>query len=117
MKHDPLLIELYRLNAEQLGRRFRPLQRAEPVGYASTDFGNVSHYVPAIIPTLDIGSGTVGNHEPEFADLAVSLTADKALLDGAVALAWTGIDAATDRAVRSALVGAAGRRDRIETSA
>ena len=104
MKHDPRLAEIYRANAESLGRRFRPLQRNESAGYASTDFGNVSHRVPAIIPTLDIGSGDVGNHDPGFADHAVTVVADRAMLDGAIALAWTGIDAATDPAVRSALL-------------
>ncbi|TFV59846.1 M20 family peptidase [Geodermatophilus sp. DF01-2] len=103
MKHDPLLMELYRVNAENLGRRFRPLQRGDSAGYASTDFGNVSHHVPAIIPTVDIGSGAIGNHEPEFADCAVTPTADKALLDGAVAMAWTVIDTAADAVVRTAL--------------
>jgi amidohydrolase len=117
MRHDQRLAELYRGNAESLGRRFRPLQRNEATGYASTDFGNVSHRLPAIIPTLDIGSGDVGNHEPGFADFAVTPTADRAMLDGAVALAWTAIDAATDPVVRAALgKAAAGGRDRIETS-
>jgi amidohydrolase len=120
MRHDPLLLELYQRNAETLGRRFRPLERGESAGYASTDFGNVSHHVPAIIPTLDIGSGDVGNHEPGFADCAVAPAADRALLDGATALAWTAIDAATDGSARAALLrgkdGAGPRRDRIETS-
>jgi amidohydrolase len=110
MRHDELLMELYRVNAEALGRRFRPLQRGDSAGYASTDFGNVSHHVPAIIPTLDIGSGDIGNHEPEFADLAVTPTADQAMLDGAIAMAWTGIDTATDAVVRNALSSARAAR-------
>jgi amidohydrolase len=106
MKHDPQLAELYRANAEALGRQFRPLQRNESAGYASTDFGNVSHLVPSIIPTLDIGSGEVGNHEPGFADHAVTPAADRAMLDGAVAMAWTAIDACLDQQVRTALTSA-----------
>jgi amidohydrolase len=96
MIHDRYLAEIYQRNAEALGRRFRPLEPGESTGYASTDFGNVSHVVPAIIPTLDVGSGGVGNHEPEFAAFCARSEADQALLDGAIAMAWTAIDVVLD---------------------
>ena len=48
------------------------------------------------------------NHQPEFAAHCVMPAADQALYDGAVALAWTAIDAATDEALRTRLLTQAG---------
>ncbi|MGH8975420.1 MAG: amidohydrolase, partial [Acidimicrobiia bacterium] len=41
---------------------------------------------------------------PEFAAHCATEAADRALYDGAVALAWTAIDAATDEPLRSRLL-------------
>jgi hypothetical protein len=49
----------------------------------------------------------VSNHQPEFAAFCATPTADKAMRDGAVAMAWTCIDAATDAGVRARLLAAA----------
>ena len=62
---------------------------------ASTDMGNVSQVVPAIHPYIGIGSLPAVNHQREFAAHCVGVAADRALLDGATALAWTAIDRAT----------------------
>jgi hypothetical protein len=43
------------------------------------------------------------NHQPEFAAATVTPTGDKAILDGALALAWTAIDAAADSDLRNRL--------------
>lgn len=59
-----------------------------------TDMGNVSHAVRAIHPMLGLGDGTVTPHDPAFADLVVTAEADAALLDAAVAMAWTALDLA-----------------------
>ena len=70
---------------------------------SSTDMGNVSSVIPSIHPYIGIGSGPVVNHQPEFADHAVSPEADRALLRACTALARTVIDVAGDPDDRSAL--------------
>ncbi|MEV5959034.1 M20 family metallopeptidase [Streptomyces sp. NPDC051987] len=82
----------YRLNALALGREFAPSGQAARMNRASTDMGNVSQVVPAIHPYIGIGSLPATNHQHEFAAFCVGAQAQQALLDGAVALAWTGID-------------------------
>jgi hypothetical protein len=72
----------------------------------STDMGNVSYAVPSIHPIIGIDSTPAVNHQPEFTAAAASPAADDAILDGAIALAWTAIDAATDEEVRGRLLGA-----------
>lgn len=103
MRHDADLTGLYRRNAEELGRSFEGAGRVE-FNRFSTDAGNVSRIIPAIHPIIGIGSGSAVNHQPEFAAACVSEAADRAVLDGAVALAWTAIDAARDERIRSRLL-------------
>jgi hypothetical protein len=65
---------------------------------------NVSLAVPTIHPLIEIESGGAVNHQREFAAACVTASADKAVRDGAVALAWTAIDAASDPALRGRLL-------------
>ena len=99
MVHDTAMAMLYRRNAEAIGRTF-----AESGPAASTDMGNVSLALPSIQPFIGINSLPAVNHQPEFAAHCVTPDADKALLDGALALAWTAIDVATDEALRASLM-------------
>ncbi|CAN5804133.1 M20 family metallopeptidase [soil metagenome] len=101
MIHDPDLTRLYAANAEALGRAF-----GGPGDFNrfSTDQGNVSYAVPAIHPILGIESGEAVNHQPEFAAATVAPAADRAIFDGALALAWTAIDVAQDEALRERLI-------------
>ncbi|GAA1217014.1 M20 family metallopeptidase [Prauserella alba] len=89
---DETALAAYRANAVELGREFAPDGTAARMNRASTDMGNVSQVVPAIHPYLGIGSLPAINHQREFAAYCVGGTAERALLDGAIALAWTGID-------------------------
>lgn len=104
LRSDPDLRAAYRRNAEALGRRFPddegPYQRAA----GSTDMGNVSLALPSIHPTIGIDSLPAVNHQPEFAAACVTPAAERALLDGAVALAWTAVDAASDEPLRTRLL-------------
>ncbi len=102
--------DLYRRNAEELGRHFPDLGPFADKIAGSTDMANISLALPTIHPMLGLGTFPVSNHQPEFAAFCATETADKALLDGAIALAWTGIDAAVDQAVRTALVSARNSR-------
>jgi len=99
MEHDPELVARYRANAETLGRTF--VDDASMT--ISTDMGNVSLAVPSIHPMLRIESGGAVNHQPEFAAACVNASADRAVLDGAIAMAWTAIDVASGPA-RDALL-------------
>jgi amidohydrolase len=107
MRHHPALSIYYRQNAEALGRSFDPPEGDTPpleMTRFSTDMGNVSYAVPAIHPILGIDSSPAVNHQPEFTAATVTPTADQAIFDGAVALAWTAIDAATDPDLRGRLI-------------
>ncbi|MFJ4187136.1 amidohydrolase [Kitasatospora sp. NPDC089509] len=90
MRSDPALLAHWRANAAALGRP-EPVERGP---FACTDMGNVSHAVPSIHPVLDITGGACAPHEAAFAEAAVGAEAERALLDGAVAMAWTAADLA-----------------------
>ena len=94
MRHDHELSALYQRNAEALGRRFID---SSDRGAGSTDMGNVSLALPSIHPTIGIDCLPAVNHQPEFTAKCATPAADQAVVDGAVAMAWTAIDAAADR--------------------
>lgn len=98
LRSDPILKELYRRNGELVGRNV--LSDVAPALRASTDLGNVSQRIPTIHPLIGIDAGGSSNHQPEFARACASPSADQAVIDGALMLVWTVIDAATDGAVR-----------------
>jgi len=103
MRHDVELAGLYQTNATALGRRFAGsggLGRAS----ASTDMANVSLAVPTIHPMLGLDCLPASNHQPEFTAACATPVADRAVLDGAAAMAWTCVDAATDPTVRERLL-------------
>jgi amidohydrolase len=106
MHHDHELAAVYRRNAEALGRRFdeRPDR-----GAGSTDMGNVSLALPSIHPTIGIDALPAVNHQPEFTARCVTPAADRAVVDGAVAMAWTAIDAAVEEPLRSRLLAGPGQ--------
>ncbi len=104
VRHDETLAGLYKRNSEALGRPFPPLGEWETRPTGSTDMGNVSLALPSIHPMIGINSLPAVNHQPEFARACVTADADKALCDGALAMAWTCIDMATSAEVRGALI-------------
>lgn len=101
---DQPLLDAFRANAESLGRRYRADEEEEPPPMFSTDMGNVSRAVPAIHPLVGLDSSGAVIHEPGFARAAVGPSAEQALVDGALAMAFTAIDAATDPDLRRHLV-------------
>ncbi|MDQ3574384.1 MAG: M20 family metallopeptidase [Actinomycetota bacterium] len=101
---DEDLMTIYRRNAEAAGRRFPDLGELIRRMAASTDMANVSLAMPAIHPMLGLGSLPVVNHQPEFAAFCATPVADQAVLEGAVAMAWTTIDAATTEPTRTRLL-------------
>jgi metal-dependent amidase/aminoacylase/carboxypeptidase family protein len=104
LRHDPDIAAAYRRNAEALGRIF-PDPTTPPRPGGSTDMGNVSLALPSIHPMIGINSLPATNHQPEFAAHCVTPAADQALVDGALAMAWTAIDLAQTAAIRHRLLG------------
>ncbi len=83
--------ERYRANAEALGRTVRPPSpKGRVVG--STDMGNVSYELPAIHPMIQVAPLGVPIHTPAFAGFAGGPEGDRAVIDGAKALAFTVAD-------------------------
>jgi amidohydrolase len=101
MRHDRDLSTLYQRNAEALGRSF--VDHSDR-GAGSTDMGNISLALPSIHPTIGIDALPAVNHQPEFTAKCATPAADQAVFDGAVAMAWTAIDAATDQTLRERLL-------------
>jgi amidohydrolase len=89
--HNPDMVAAYRENAIALGRA--PDDEHEVT--FSTDMGNVSLEIPSIHPCIGIESAGAFNHQPEFAAACIHASADRAVLEGSLAMAWTAIDIAT----------------------
>jgi amidohydrolase len=101
---DDLLLAAWRQNAEELGRRYGADERREAPPTISTDMANVSLAVPSIHPMIGIESHGAVNHQAEFAAACLGPSAEQAVFDGALGMAWTAIDAATDGPLRDHLL-------------
>jgi amidohydrolase len=104
MVHDRDLAALYKANAEILGRSFPALDSPAERAVVSTDMGNISLAMPSIHPLIGIDSFPASNHQKEFTAQCVTESADKAIYDGALAMAWTAIDCACQTAMRDRLL-------------
>lgn len=82
------MVDRYAANAAALGREVHdPREVGGVVG--STDMGNVSYEVPSIHPMIQAADPGTAIHTPAFAGFAAGPTGDRAVLDGAKAMAWT----------------------------
>jgi metal-dependent amidase/aminoacylase/carboxypeptidase family protein len=90
---NPLMLELYQANSTVLGRRLRTEAQNGATG-GSTDMGNVSQVVPSIHPMIGIETNGAVNHQREFAAATITDSGDRAIRDGALAMAYTIIDMA-----------------------
>lgn len=104
VRYDHEISAIYKKNAEALGRAFPPLSPMMARLAASTDMGNVSQAIPSIHPMIGINSLPAANHQPEFTAHCITETADRAVLDGSMAMAWTAIELASTPAMRSRLM-------------
>ncbi|MGC2941647.1 MULTISPECIES: M20 family metallopeptidase [unclassified Brevibacterium] len=96
MRTDESALDFYRSNAVALGRDFDVDPIAATMNRASTDMGNVSQIVGAIHPYIGVG-GEASNHQAAFAESCIGPQAERTLIDGATALAWTAADVSTRR--------------------
>ncbi|MEU6660031.1 M20 family metallopeptidase [Streptomyces sp. NPDC046821] len=101
--HDPSLMDAYARNLRATGREVTPGQNAVGTG-GSTDMGNVTHVMPAIHPMLGVLGAQGMPHTRQFAEEVSGAAGDAAVLDGALAMAWTGLDLAADPQWRSRCV-------------
>jgi amidohydrolase len=100
MHNDSAMADLFTANAAALGRTMR---RSNKRG-GSTDMANVSHAFPSIHPMISLGDGCPPIHNEAFARFAASPAGDRAVRDGALSMAFTCIDLATDPRQRSRLL-------------
>ncbi|MFZ3598877.1 amidohydrolase [Streptomyces sp. BH104] len=86
---------------DNLTARGRSIEGVPSAGGGSTDMGNVSQVVPSIHPMIAFLGEESVPHNPDFAAAAATPAADDAVVDGAVALAWTALDVALDDELRA----------------
>jgi amidohydrolase len=92
MRHNLPLAGSFEANVRALGRRPLAPSRVPASRAGSTDMGDVSHLVPAIHPFLMVSPAGVVPHSHAFSAWAAGPAADRAVLDGAKAMAMTALD-------------------------
>lgn len=108
IESDRDLTSSYVGNVRALGREPIDLPHGRRVGASSTDMANVTLALPAIHPGFGVTGALVPPHHPDFAAACATPDADASMLFAATALAWTGVDIASDPPVRERLL----RRER-----
>lgn len=86
--HDPSIVELYEREVTAIGRELTPPGQIGQVT-GSTDMANVSLAIPTIHPMLRLETDGAVNHQPGFTAACVTADADRAVRDGALAMART----------------------------
>ena len=100
MVDNQAMVDAYVANAARLGRTvLDPVTSGKHVA-GSTDMGNVSYLVPSIHPMVQVAPPGTPIHTPEFAAWAGGEEADRAVVDGAKAMAMTIVDLWCDAALR-----------------
>ena len=90
----------YAANASRLGRTVVDGRSTGSRVVGSTDMGNVSYLVPSIHPMIAVAPAGVSIHTPEFAAFARGAAGDRAVLDGAKAMAMTAVELWCERELR-----------------
>ena len=104
MESDEQILQHYRRAAEGVGRSFDLDDQGAALPTISTDMANVSLVVPSIHPLLSIPTAGAVNHQPEFTAACITADADRAVIEGSIALAHTAIGVATDHELRQRLL-------------
>lgn len=97
------LAAMYVANAGALGRNVLVPGRNGHRVVGSTDMGNVSHLVPSIHPMIASAPRGTSIHTLDFARESITTTADRAVVDGAKAMAMTAIDFWTSSQLRESV--------------
>lgn len=85
------MVELYRDNLARTGRTLADPTSIDGI-VGSTDMGNISHLVPSIHPMIAVSPPNVAIHTQDFVRYAVGDEGDRAVVDGAKAMAATVVD-------------------------
>lgn len=85
MLNNTYLAEIFNRNMAAAGRQME----TGPGNFASTDMGNVSHFIPSIHPVISIAPEGVPLHSTGFLYAAASEKGLKGMLDSAIAMAFT----------------------------
>ncbi|MDP9465043.1 MAG: M20 family peptidase, partial [Actinomycetota bacterium] len=104
------MVAAYVANAARLGRTVVDPASVGRRVVGSTDMGNISYLVPSIHPMIKVAADGVAIHTVEFAEWAGSVDGDKAVLDGAKAMAMTIVDLWTSAELRESTAAAFGNR-------
>ncbi len=106
------MVRSYIENAARLGRTvLDPVTSGRHV-VGSADMGNISYLVPSIHPMIKVAPDGVPIHSVEFAEWAGSAEGDKAVVDGAKAMAMTIVDLWTSAELREQMLAHFDRRPR-----
>lgn len=97
------LSESFQQNAASLGLSFEAVESLPASHAASTDFGNVSHLIPAIHPMIATVPAGTAFHTPAFAEHCAKAPAMQAMLDAAKAMAMTAIDVLCNAELRAGM--------------
>ena len=100
------MVAAYVTNAARVGRTVVDPASVGRRVVGSTDMGNISYLVPSIHPMIKVAGDGVAIHTLEFAEWARSPDGDKAVLDGAKAMAMTIVDLWTSADLREATTAA-----------
>jgi amidohydrolase len=89
LKPDRWLSDVFREEMRRLGREpaAPEVEAALPMG--STDMGNVTQVLPGIHPVIGVEAGGATVHQRAFTAAAISPSADRAVVEGAIMLART----------------------------
>ena len=100
VRDNERMARAYAANMADVGRTVvDPRATGRPV-LGSTDMGNVSYLVPSIHPMVQVAPQGVAIHTREFADYAGGEAGNRAVLDGARAMAMTVVDLWLDEKLR-----------------
>lgn len=96
MLNNETLADRWTRTQVKRGRRPLPADVVPETLAASTDFGNVSHLVPSIHPTIKVSPESVPLHTAEFAKWSAGPGATTAAVDAAAGLAQVVVDLVAD---------------------
>jgi amidohydrolase len=86
------MVASYVQNAARIGRAVLDPNASGRRVYGSTDMGNISYLVPSIHPMIKVSPDGVPIHSVAFAEFAAAPEGDRAVIDGAKAMAMTVVD-------------------------
>jgi len=101
VRDNETLAAAYAANMKSVGRDVVDPRVTGRRVMGSTDMGNVSYLVPSIHPMIQVAPAGVPIHTRDFTEYAGSEAGDRAVIDGARAMAMTVVDLWLDERLRA----------------